>query len=56
MLVLSRKKDQKIILSINEKNVEITVVKIDQSSVRLGIQAPADVTILRSELLSQSGE
>jgi carbon storage regulator CsrA len=52
MLVLSRKRDEKILLKINEEeHIELTVVRIDANKVRLGIQASDSVTILRSELL-----
>lgn len=53
MLVLSRKRDEKILLKVgdSEQNIEITVVRIDANKVRLGIQAGDSVTILRSELL-----
>lgn len=52
MLVLSRKKDEKIILRIEgHEDIELTVVRIDNlNKVRLGIDAPPDVTIIRSEL------
>jgi len=51
MLVLSRKKDEKILLRIGDEEIELTVVRIDASKVRLGIQASEKVTILRSELV-----
>lgn len=52
MLVLSRKRDEKIILKTNEgQEIELTVVRIDSNKVRLGIQASDQVTILRSELV-----
>lgn len=52
MLVLSRKKDETIILRVPGKgDINLTVVRIDNSNrVRLGIEAPADVVVLRSEL------
>jgi carbon storage regulator CsrA len=54
MLVLSRKKDEKILLQLNEEEpVELTVVRIDANKVRLGIKAGKKVTILRSELLPE---
>lgn len=52
MLVLSRKKDEKILLKLNDQeSIELTVVRIDANKVRLGIEASNNVTILRSELL-----
>lgn len=52
MLVLSRKRDEKILIQIpnSEETIEITVVQIDSSRVRLGFTAPKTVTILRKEL------
>ena len=58
MLVLSRKKDEKIVLRIpNQEDIEITVVRIDnRNKVRLGIEADKGVVILRSELEEGEGE
>jgi carbon storage regulator len=54
MLVLSRKRDEKIILQISEnEDIELTVVKIDGNRVRLGIKASNDVRILRNELMTK---
>ncbi|AMV21398.1 carbon storage regulator CsrA [Planctomyces sp. SH-PL14] len=47
MLVLSRKKNESIV--INE-NIVITVVEVRGDKVRLGIQAPRDVSIHRNEV------
>lgn len=47
MLVLSRKQDEKIILN---DNITITVVSIQGDKVRLGIDAPKEVTIHRKEV------
>lgn len=47
MLVLSRKRDEKIV--INE-NIVITVVEIRGDKVRLGIEAPSDVSVHRQEV------
>lgn len=55
MLVLSRKRDEKILLKLNEnEEIELTVVRIDGNKVRLGIKAPDTVPILRSELVTKS--
>lgn len=55
MLVLSRKRDEKILLKLNEnEEVELTVVRIDANKVRLGIQASDSVTILRKELVEKT--
>ena len=53
MLVLSRKKDEKILLKLPgmQEPIAITVVRIDNNNrVRLGIEASKDVVVLRSEL------
>ena len=47
MLVLSRKPSQRILIG---KDVAITIVRIDRNQVRIGVEAPAGVTILRDEL------
>ncbi len=46
MLVLSRKEDETIYIG---NSIKITVLSI-RGSVRIGIDAPADVKILRGEL------
>lgn len=47
MLVLSRKKGQKIIIA---DNIEIDIVDIQGDVVRLGISAPAEIKIFRGEI------
>jgi carbon storage regulator len=47
MLVLSRKRDETIVI---DGNIRITVVGIRGNHVRLGIEAPVEVPILRKEL------
>ena len=47
MLVLSRKPDEAIIVN---GNVRITVVGVKGDRVRLGIEAPRDMTIDRAEV------
>ena len=47
MLVLSRKETQRIRLG---DDIVITVVRIGGDKVRLGIQAPKDMLVLRDEL------
>ena len=47
MLVLSRKESQRIRLG---DSIVVTVVKIAGDKVRVGIEAPADVLVLRDEL------
>ncbi len=47
MLVLSRKQNQEIIIG---DNIKITVLKMKGNTVRLGIEAPRDVNVIRGEL------
>ncbi len=47
MLILSRKKGEKIII---DNKIEIIVADIKNNEVRLGIKAPKDVQIFRSEI------
>jgi len=47
MLVLSRKVGESFVIG---DNVTVTVVRIIGGGVRLGIEAPADFTVVRREL------
>jgi carbon storage regulator len=47
MLVLSRKESQRIRLG---DSIVITIVKISGDKVRVGVDAPSDVLVLRDEL------
>lgn len=47
MLVLSRKKDEKIVIG---DTISIMVIDIRGDKVRLGIDAPRDVTVHRREV------
>lgn len=47
MLVLSRQRDQSIIIG---DNIKITVVDIRGDKIRLGIEAPAEITVHREEV------
>ena len=47
MLVLSRKQNQSIVIG---DNIKLQVLKISGNTVRIGVQAPDDVKILRGEL------
>lgn len=53
MLILQRRKGQS--LSIND-NITLTVVDIGQEWVKLSIDAPRDIPILRSELKEAAAE
>ncbi|MHB1033340.1 MAG: carbon storage regulator [Pirellulales bacterium] len=47
MLVLSRKESERIKLG---DSIIVTVVRVDRDRVRLGIEAPSDIVVLRAEL------
>jgi carbon storage regulator len=51
MLVLSRKPLQSIMIG---PDIKITVVKVERNQVRIGIEAPRELTILRDELVESS--
>jgi len=48
MLVLSRKRDERIVIG---DNIVITVVEVRGDKVRLGIDAPSEVPVHRQEVL-----
>lgn len=47
MLVLSRKPGERILVG---KDVKITVIRVGPNSVRIGIDAPPEMNIVREEL------
>jgi len=47
MLVLSRKESERVLLG---DDVVLTIVRLSGDRVRLGIEAPSDMLILRAEL------
>ncbi|MBL8856745.1 MAG: carbon storage regulator [Planctomycetaceae bacterium] len=52
MLVLSRKESQRVRLG---NDIVLTIVRVSGDKVRLGIEAPSDLLILREELDSGQG-
>ncbi len=50
MLVLTRKTDDSIIIG---DNITITIVSVEGGVVKLGIDAPKEISIIRSELLKE---
>ncbi len=50
MLVLSRKLKEEILIG---KNIRITVLDIEGGSVKIGIKAPKDISILRMEVVEK---
>ena len=53
MLIITRKKGESLMIG---DDIEITVSKIDDGSVKIGINAPKDISILRKELYEQVKE
>lgn len=53
MLILSRKEGESIVIG---DNIKVQIVSSEKGVVKLGIDAPTDITILRSELLQAVGD
>ena len=53
MLVLSRKQNERIRVG---DSVVVTIVRVSGDKVRIGIEAPADVRVLRDELHPDGGQ
>ena len=53
MLVLSRKVGEKILIG---DNIAVTVVRVAQGIVRIGVDAPKELPIVREEILGQLQE
>ena len=53
MLVLSRKEAERIRLG---NSIVVTVIRVSGDKVRLGIEAPSDVLVLRDELQTHDAE
>jgi len=53
VLVITRKKGESIIIG---DNIEVKVIKIDDGSVKIAIDAPKEVVILRGELYKEVEE
>ena len=51
MLILTRKIDQSIII---DGKITVMVLGVERDRVKLGINAPANVTVLREELVDES--
>ena len=47
MLVLTRKKNESIMLGVD---IKITVLEINGESIKIGIDAPKELTVLRGEI------
>ncbi|MDF1874927.1 carbon storage regulator CsrA [Sulfurimonas sp. SAG-AH-194-I05] len=53
MLVLARKLNESIVIG---DNITLKVISIDKGIVKLGIDAPRDISIIRNELLLEVKE
>lgn len=50
MLILTRKKEESILIG---DSIKITVVEVQKNQVKIGIEAPKDLTVLREELVRE---
>ena len=53
MLVLARKLDESIVIG---ENIVVKVVSIENGVVKLGIEAPKEISIIRDELIQEVKE
>lgn len=50
MLVITRKKGESILIG---EDIEVTIVKAEDGTVKLAIEAPKEIRVLRKELYNQ---
>jgi carbon storage regulator len=50
MLVLSRKNDERIVI---DGRITVTVLEVRGQQVRLGIEAPKEISVMREEILAK---
>ena len=53
MLVLTRKENERIVI---DGWITVTVVRVQGNKIRLGIEAPQEVPIMREELIASVAE
>lgn len=52
MLIVSRKVNEEVVIG-KEGNIVVKVISISRNVIRLGIEAPEEIPILRRELLDR---
>lgn len=52
MLIVSRKVNEEVVIG-KEGNIVVKVISISRNVIRIGIEAPEDIPILRRELLDR---
>lgn len=53
MLVLTRKRNQAIVIRTSDGSITITILDIQRERTKVGIDAPKECVILRDELLQR---
>jgi carbon storage regulator len=53
MLVLSRKVGERVLIG---DQIAVTIVRVNGNGVRLGIEAPAEMVVVREELAQRAAE
>jgi carbon storage regulator len=53
MLVLTRRENERIVI---DGRITVTVVRVQGDRIRIGIEAPQEVPIMRGELLASAAE
>jgi carbon storage regulator len=56
MLVLRRKIEECIVLSLLKRKIKVKILAIEGERVKVGISAPPDVSIVREELLENEAK
>ena len=52
MLVVTRKTDDSILIEVGEQTIEVVVLETGKDKVKLGVNAPREFKIMRSELVA----
>ncbi len=53
MLIITRKNGESVLIG---DDIEVTILKIEDGSIKIGINAPGEVTILRKEVYERVKE